>query len=767
MSEVTESSCESSSGTSRVVEPGESNVMMQIIDYTEHFSSDLQGFMEGSGLAGAGFDYNVVAIIGPQSSGKSTLMNLLFQTSFRTMDEASGRYQVTEGVWLGRDPVRPIVVLDLEGTDSRERGEDAITFERKSALFALALAEVLVVNIWTQDVGRFNASNLSLLKTVLELDLQLFVKDQTEFRKTRLLFVLRDHVSTPMEKLKDILTADVEKIWDTITKPTQVELSSVTQFFDLDFVSLPHKVLRPEDFEREAMILRERFRDGRVFHEGYKRGILADGFATFASNIWEIIRTNQDLDLPSQRSIVAIVRCDAISRECTSDASSRIEEIRSRISNEITHVEDLSTLLSGILSEGTERFTERSSKYDQDVVQGKRQDLLEHLRSLCKEVYVQAEEKAEEVAFRTVQDWIRDRLSTPLTWVNFQNDVGIMISESLQKFDSICGPVHAVETFSSRGREKLMKRMSVEVENARIEIYRQSLDDRMETFSLRCRKELGPFFDVLAEDMWQMISSKIVELSKPLKNELDDVMKELGFGLDTEERKLKDVESRLFRVVQEVVKTLIGDASGFTYRLTKFFDQSFRFDDRGVPRSWGPSDDVDAIYLAALESSKKYLKQFAFIEIGEISKPNFTEEDQHRLQAALSTHASAACLDAKRTRDNLSIRAKIPIWLIGLLIVLGWNEIVAVLRNPYLLVALVLLLPVAYLTYSLDLLTPLRPFMASALERARTRGVDLLSQAFESTGSQESGGAATMSSAPSHSSSQDSHVSSNVNKKGE
>ena len=36
-----------------------------------------------------------------------------------------------------------ILVMDVEGTDGRERGEDQ-DFERKSALFALATSEVMV-----------------------------------------------------------------------------------------------------------------------------------------------------------------------------------------------------------------------------------------------------------------------------------------------------------------------------------------------------------------------------------------------------------------------------------------------------------------------------------------------------------------------------------------------------------------------------------------------------------------------------------------------
>lgn len=46
------------------------------------------------------------------------------------------------------------LVMDVEGTDGRERGEDQ-DFERKSALFSLATAEVLLVNMWEHQVGLY------------------------------------------------------------------------------------------------------------------------------------------------------------------------------------------------------------------------------------------------------------------------------------------------------------------------------------------------------------------------------------------------------------------------------------------------------------------------------------------------------------------------------------------------------------------------------------------------------------------------------------
>lgn len=93
------------------------------------------------------------------------------------------RQQTTKGIWMSKNKkessgmAENILVMDVEGTDGRERGEDQ-DFERKSALFALATSEVLIVNLWETQVGLYNGANMGLLKTVFEVNLQLFLKDK-------------------------------------------------------------------------------------------------------------------------------------------------------------------------------------------------------------------------------------------------------------------------------------------------------------------------------------------------------------------------------------------------------------------------------------------------------------------------------------------------------------------------------------------------------------------------------------------------------------
>lgn len=109
--------------------------------------------------------------------------------------------------------------------------------------------------------------------------------------KTLLLFVIRDHLgATPMENLIATLTSDLERIWDTISKPTELRDRQLRDYFDLSFTTLPHKLLRPDAFEADVKRLRGRFtdksRDDYVFQPPYHKRIPADGVAFYMESIW-------------------------------------------------------------------------------------------------------------------------------------------------------------------------------------------------------------------------------------------------------------------------------------------------------------------------------------------------------------------------------------------------------------------------------------------------------------------------------------------------
>ncbi|KAG6468695.1 hypothetical protein ZIOFF_073388 [Zingiber officinale] len=129
---------------------------IQLIDGDGVFNvTSLEHFMKSVKLAEHGFSYAVVSIMGPQSSGMSlSFLNSIFV------------FYVLEGYVYYKDDT---------------------VFEKQSALFALAVSDIVLINMWCYDIGQEQVANKPLLKTVFQVMLRLFSP-----RKTTLLFVIRD-----------------------------------------------------------------------------------------------------------------------------------------------------------------------------------------------------------------------------------------------------------------------------------------------------------------------------------------------------------------------------------------------------------------------------------------------------------------------------------------------------------------------------------------------------------------------------------------------
>jgi protein SEY1 len=740
--------------------------MMQVVDYEETFNQDLEAFLKRNGLSSRGFDYNVAAIMGPQSSGKSTLLNLLFGTSFRTMDADSGRYQVTQGVWLGNDDQGSIVVMDLEGTDSRERGEDAATFERKSALFALALAEVLIINVWTQDVGRYNAANLSLLKTIMELDMQLFYGGSSKsptpvaprMHKTRLLFVLRDHYAvevggTPMERLRSVLAADVDKIWNTIAKPEAAVGTSFSNYFDLDFFALPHKVLEPEQFKAAGRRLREKFHNGDLFLKEYSRGVAADGFSSYAESVWETVRANKELDIPTQKEMLAHVRCEQIARDAMVEVDAALAPLRASLlpvnGEKLAPVPDLYEILLSAVDAALQAYDESASRYSRSVAEMKSNDLHSKLGSDCKALYDAQVTAVSDSAIARFRRSVGEISGGDAMWHQWGARSRNALASALDVFDTNCKvgsldpsvmppavnphPLSFAAISYATARKRLENVLVDELNRATATAASKAREACLKMFQTSFKSPVGTVFDTADDDAWERASEVADTAWKKTTARAADAYGSNGLGLDVQELEIT-IEDKLkpdcYEIAVTDIKEIIGTASTFLMRMAKRFDDKFRFDDRGVPRHFGPDEDLESLFMEARDEGEKLIDILAEIKLKgtlprmrascrdldrELLNPTvFESHTQLELREKLRRQAGAVFVEAKRAQEAAKITTKIPVWLFALLVILGWNEIMMVLSNPLLLVLTVLIVPVVYFGYMMDAPTMLGPALRTA-----------------------------------------------------
>lgn len=206
------------------------------------------------------------------------------------------------------------------------------------------------------------------------------------------------------------------------------------------------------------------------------------------------------------------------------------------------------------------------------------------------------------------------------------------------------------------------------------------------------------------------------------------------------------------------------------------FEDKFRYDSEGVPRIWRPTDDIEGAYTSARTSTLTLIPLLARFRLSATSAPppleawigksppsvsladedvapigGIDDEDGKTLAEEMTVITDSKLSDIttrfKKTADGIFVEAKrgaiggvtqVPLYFYGLLLVLGWNEIVAVLQNPLYFVMLAMVGAGAYVTYNLNLWGPMLRMIDAAsqqgLEVAKERLRDFLEER-EQTGS--------------------------------
>ncbi|KAF2800463.1 root hair defective 3 GTP-binding protein [Melanomma pulvis-pyrius CBS 109.77] len=795
---------------------------IQVIDEDKLFNENLFTYLNLQKVIPAGFNYHLISVFGSQSTGKSTLLNYLFGTQFGVMAEQERR-QTTKGIWMsknkredsGRGMAENILVMDVEGTDGRERGEDQ-DFERKSALFALATSEVLIVNIWEHQVGLYQGANMGLLKTVFEVNLQLFVKDSKTIPRSLLFFVIRDHLgTTPLQNLQNTLVQDLAKLWSTISKPKGLENSRIEDYFDFAFVALPHKILQPEKFEAEVEKLSTRFREGYndpktsglideadlpIFLPQYHRRIPADGFPTYAAGVWDQIVNNKDLDLPTQQELLAQFRCDEISREVLIAFDETITPLEDQQaadtrSGNPSIIPDLGSAMNFARSKIIKDFETSASRYHKGVYTRKRAELESKVDTRLKALFQKQLSAAHKSGVQAFSDGVSAAVKTGQKKGATYDFAHIVESEKKKALSKFEADAHAIavegapwstykqelnlfqkdlDAVSSRLRKDEMRRLATRVERW----VRSRLD---ESIGLEFNKigtgrggagapEHGER-PATEKDLWDRIWAIFTETVDGAEKRFTDRAQSFDASPEEVDVGLWRLRRKSWGVLRAKIDEEVMEGN-ILLKLRENFEDKFRYDEQGVPRIWRPTDDIEGLYTRARESTVTLIPLLARFKLSKTSAPppldawigdppasvspadeddlapigGVDEDEGKSLEEEMTVLSDTKQADLlvrfKKTADGVYVEAKrsaiggmtqVPLYFYGLLLALGWNEIVAVLRNPIYFIFLILLGIGAYVTFTLNLWGPMARMANAASAQALEVGKERLREFLESS----------------------------------
>ncbi|XP_020704130.1 protein ROOT HAIR DEFECTIVE 3 homolog 2 [Dendrobium catenatum] len=680
----------------------------------------LEHFVKTVRLVECGLSYVVVSIMGPQSSGKSTLLNHLFRTNFREMDALRGRVQTTKGIWIAKclDIEPCTIVIDLEGTDGRERGEDDTVFEKQSALFALAISDVVLVNIWCHDIGREHASNKPLLRTVFQVMLRLFSP-----RKTTLLFVIRDKTKTPLEYLEPILREDIQKIWDTVSKTQAHKSLPLHDFFNVEVVALPSYEEKKEQFKEQVAQLRQRFFNSVAPGglAGDRGGVVpASAFSFSVQKIWKTIRENKDLDLPAHKVMVATVRCEEIANEKLSSLTSNkqwlelVEAVRSG------PVPGFGKTVSSILDSFFEEYDREAVFFDEGVRTSKRHQLESKALHLVKPAFQAMLGHLRSKALASFKIDLQQSLKKGVGFaVYVRNCSQSAMLEFDQGFKDVS--IKQADWDSHKVREKLSRDIEAHISSVRDAKLSELVADFENRLAEALTEPMESLFDAAEGDTWASIRRLYKSETKKALLDLSASLSEFELDQETFNKIMGDLKdfSRNF-----VEKKAREEAGKVLIRMKDRFSTIFKYDKDSMPRVWTGKEDVRIITKDARAAALNLLSVMAAIRLDdktdniekilnsslldsqasieksikpsadplasatwpEITSKNtlispaqckliwkqFNSEIEYAVIQAVSAQESH-----RRSNNWLP-----PLWAIAAIIILGFDEFMMLLRNP-------------------------------------------------------------------------------------
>ncbi|KAL0800721.1 hypothetical protein Bca101_055896 [Brassica carinata] len=701
------------------MDKSEGGCSVQLIDGDGTYNvSGIDHFIKEVKLGECGLSYAVVSIMGPQSSGKSTLLNNLFGTNFMEMDAFKGRSQTTKGIWLARCAgIEPCtLVMDLEGTDGRERGEDDTAFEKQSALFALAISDIVLINMWCHDIGREQAANKPLLKTVFQVMMRLFSP-----RKTTMLFVIRDKTRTPLENLEPVLREDIQKIWDSVPKPEAHKETPMSDFFNVEVVALSSYEEKEEQFKEQVASLRQRFMHSIAPGglAGDRRGVIpASGFAFSADQIWRVIKENKDLDLPAHKVMVATVRCEEISNE--KFAHFITNEDWRKLDEEVQAgpVSGFGKRLTSILGSCLSEYDGEATFFDEGVRSSKRhqleekllqlvnpafQDVLGHIRWGMLEKFKASFDKALEIG--------EGFSSASTTW----------LKACMDQFDEECAGaiIEQANWDTAKVRDKLVRDIEAHASSVRT----SKLSELTSQYETKLQTALSEPVEALLEgasdQTWTAVKKLHGRETESAVSGFSSALACFDIEEETRDKMVKSLQDYSRGVIETKAKE---EAGKVLMRMKDRFATIFSNDADSMPRVWTGNEDLRAITKTARSASLKLLSVMAVMRLGDetdniektltvalldstTSKKSITASDPlasstwDEIPSSRTLITPVQCKSIWRqfkTETEYTVTQAIsaqqankrgnnwlpPPWAIFALIILGFNEFMTLLRNP-------------------------------------------------------------------------------------
>lgn len=433
-----------------------------------------------------------------------------------------------------------------------------------------------------------------------------------------------------------------------------------------------------------------------------------------------MIKDNKELNIPSQKEMLAIYRCDEISKEIYGQFSEELQLLKAKIQEDSSVFgQQGEELLTKVL----QLFESSASKYHRAVFLQKEEDLKERvlrdLYSLFLDIVSKLRNSSIEefdksfAAFIPAED---NKLSKDFDHMSqslrekqvslFREKASKSILESALNwsFDEELRTLslHIERTVES-GRAVQIRRATEMAKRNLVNAVEDHLEETMEECDVH--------------QMWKKIRELFENSKQTIIDHFSNDLMSIGVKEEVRGERIINVENEIRSQFEDSIRKFVSKSDQF---LLHKFERRFRYDGGITPRRWRSDVNLEEIFQRDLEHTKKLIDLFSILRLHPdddslnhesapesailLSKKK-TKEILERLHKAAEAMYMQAQAEIERDRVNTSV----PLYFFGLLLLLGWNELMWIISNPFMIMFFVMIGGVVGAIYYFNLWFMIKP----------------------------------------------------------
>ena len=652
------------------------------------------------------------------------------------MNSSVRRGQTTKGVWIAGHKDQKVLIIDCEGTDSVSRNEEERSkFEHTSSLFALAMSDVLIINMWTSDVGRYTASNYGVLKIVFEMNLKLFQQNYSK----KILILLRDFDPSrnKKDKIESMILQDIHNIWDEIKIPDKYKGKKPEDFFTFEFITLPNKIYVPDKFDQEVAVLKERLKhdnENYIFSNlNDMKNVPADGLQQYVNQLWNDILNEKELNIPSQREMLANYRCTEIKQNILSKYDKTIKDLNSEAAKK--DISNFKERCANINNAMLNDYDEVAKNYDDKIYENIRKqleesisqklfacflnqtkrlipmiqkfmrlDLANQLKKSESDNYMEFADRIGTKYIKMLINKLEDKKFSP-NWNITEQEFANIFDEIIENQKEKCLKEKRTEVIKTLKKEYL-DAFETSIEKNKNEDLNENKKNTVNDDTINDENQFWIEFNTLCSNYFFL---KIY----PLRVYLNEC-----FNLNKKETNdyLSQIEEDLF---EQTKKDILKKMKNFSQLIVDLFKKRFWYEnpEENKMRNWNRIDEAKidklflqtrAIYIDIFEQFKTFTFLNNLLSLVDFDTNPTMDEDEIRLKVInklkeenefeplmkqgeiilmkrkFENSITNILEDAKRRREGLQI-SNMPYWFYGLLIFFGYDDLFRVVKSFYII----------------------------------------------------------------------------------